>query len=443
MQLQAARSGALKGTVRVPGDKSISHRALMFAAMAVGESKIDGLLEGEDVLATAHALRALGVPADRHGPGSWTVHGVGVGGLAEPSSVLDMGNAGTGARLMLGLLAGHGFTSVMTGDASLCARPMARVMTPLAEMGAVFTGRSGNRLPIAITGNRDLLPLTYASPVASAQVKSAILLAGLHATGITTVTEPLASRDHTERMLSYLGAVVTSEPTPQGGLTVSVTGRPELHPGSFQVPGDPSSAAFPLAAAAATEGSRVLIEAVCVNPLRSGLITTLAEMGARIEYRDQRAVGGEIVADLLVQGGDLAGVDVPPERAPSMIDEYPVLAVAAGLAHGTTRMRGLSELRVKESDRLAVMAEGLAACGVEVDVEGDDLIVHGSGGRPLAGGATVDARLDHRIAMSFLVLGGLAARPVRVQGAEAILTSFPDFVAAMNGLGTEILEPGP
>jgi 3-phosphoshikimate 1-carboxyvinyltransferase len=442
MQLRAARSGALAGALRVPGDKSISHRSLMFSALAVGESRIEGLLDGVDVLATAHALQKLGVEVNRTGEGAWSVHGVGVGGLAEPADVLDMGNAGTGARLMMGLLAGHPFTSIMTGDGSLRSRPMARVMTPLAKMGATFTGRSGNRLPAAITGTRDLLPLTYASPVASAQVKSAILLAGLHAQGTTTVTEPLASRDHTERMLTHMGAQVASEAGADGSLTVSITGRPELRPSSFLVPADPSSAAFPVAAAAATEGSRVLVQGVCVNPLRTGLFTTLEEMGARIARQDERTVGGETVADLLVEGGPLAGVDVPEGRAPSMIDEYPVLSVVAALASGTTRMRGLGELRVKESDRLATMAEGLAACGATVEVEGDDLIVHGSGGRPLPGGVTLDAKLDHRIAMSFLVLGGLAKEPVAVLGAEAILTSFPGFVELMNGLGARITEAG-
>ncbi|WP_159712851.1 3-phosphoshikimate 1-carboxyvinyltransferase [Geminicoccus flavidas] len=440
MQLQAARSGALTGTVRVPGDKSISHRSLMFAALAVGQSRIEGLLEGEDVLATAQALQRLGVEVARTGAGAWTVHGVGVGGLAEPADVLDMGNAGTGARLMMGLLAGHPFTSIMTGDGSLRSRPMARVMTPLTQMGASFVGRSGNRLPAAITGRRDLLPLTYASPVASAQVKSAILLAGLHAQGITSVTEPLASRDHTERMLAHMGATVESEPDGAGGLTVRITGRPELRPASFQVPADPSSAAFPVAAAAAIPGSRVLVEAVCVNPLRIGLFTTLEEMGAKITRQNQREVGGEVVADLLVEGGPLQGVDVPAGRAPSMIDEYPVLSVVAALARGTTRMRGLAELRVKESDRLATMAEGLAACGAKVEIEGDDLIVHGTGGAGLAGGVTINAKLDHRIAMSFLVLGSLALEPVCVEGAEAIFTSFPGFVQLMNGLGTKITE---
>ncbi|WP_035485685.1 3-phosphoshikimate 1-carboxyvinyltransferase [Geminicoccus roseus] len=442
MQLRAARTGALEGTLRVPGDKSISHRSLMFSALAVGESRIEGLLEGEDVLATAHALQKLGVEIARTGEGAWSVHGVGVGGLAEPADVLDMGNAGTGARLMMGLLAGHPFTSIMTGDGSLRSRPMARVMAPLARMGAAFTGRSGQRLPAAITGTRDLLPLAYQSPVASAQVKSAILLAGLHAKGETTVTEPLASRDHTERMLAHMGAAVASETGPDGALTVRITGRPELRPSSFLVPSDPSSAAFPVAAAAVTPGSRVLVQGVCVNPLRTGLFITLREMGAVITEQNQRSVGGEVVADLLVEGGELRGVDVPEGRAPSMIDEYPVLSVVASLARGTTRMRGLAELRVKESDRLAVMAEGLAACGATVEVENDDLIVHGSGGSALAGGVTVDARLDHRIAMSFLVLGGLADQPVEVLGAEAILTSFPGFVPLMNGLGARITEVG-
>ena len=436
MLLRAAPHGALSGAACLPGDKSISHRALMLAGMAVGESRVEGLLEGEDVLATAQALRAMGVELERVGDGSWRVWGVGVGGLAEPAQVLDMGNAGTGARLLMGLLAGHGFTSFLSGDASLCSRPMRRVMEPLGRMGASFVARSGGRLPLALTGRTDLLPIVYESPVASAQVKSAVLLAGLHAPGATSVVEQLASRDHSERMLAAMGAEVTVEAIPGGGRRVTIAGQPELRPQSFVVPGDPSSAGFPTVAAAAAAGSQVRLRGVGLNPLRTGLYATLREMGADLVVEDERVAGGEPVGDLVIRGGELAGVEVPADRAPSMIDEYPILAVAAAFARGATTMRGLSELRVKESDRLGTMAAGLAACGVKVTVEGDDLIVEG-GGRP-AGGAAIDAKLDHRIAMSFLVLGGLAAAPVTVAGAEAIETSFPGFADLMNGLGAAI-----
>ena len=436
MLLRAAPHGALSGAAQVPGDKSISHRSLMLAAMAVGESRVEGLLEGEDVLATAGALRAMGVEIERVGEGSWRVWGVGVGGLAEPADVLDMGNAGTGARLLMGLLAGHGFTSFLSGDASLRSRPMRRVIEPLSRMGAGFLARSGGRLPLALTGRTDLLPIVYESPVASAQVKSAVMLAGLHAPGATTVVEREASRDHSERMLSAMGAEVTVEVLPTGGRRVTIKGQPELRPQSFVVPGDPSSAGFPTVAAACAPGSLVRLEGVCLNPLRTGLYATLREMRAEIAVENERSAGGEPVGDLVVRGGALRGVEVPAERAPAMIDEYPILSVAAALASGTTVMRGLAELRVKESDRLATMADGLAACGAKVEVQGDDLIVHG--GVAPAGAATIDAKLDHRIAMSFLVLGGLARAPIAVEGAEAIETSFPGFAGLMNGLGTRI-----
>jgi len=436
MEMQALPHGPLEGEARPPGDKSISHRALMLAALAVGENRIEGLLEGEDVLATAGALEALGVPLERRGPGAWTVHGVGAGGLAEPDTVLDLGNAGTGARLLMGILAGHPFTSFLSGDASLRRRPMARVAEPLRAMGAAILARSGDRLPAAITGTSRLLPITWRSKVASAQVKSAILLAGLHAPGETTVIEPLASRDHTERMLAAMGAVVRTAPAEGGGVAVTVAGQVELLPQSFTVPADPSSAAFPAVAAAALPGSRIRLVGVGLNPSRTGAYTTLAEMGARIEILERGLAGGEEVGTLLIEGAELAAVDVPAERAPSMIDEYPVLFVAAARARGRSRFRGLGELRVKESDRLAVMAEGLAACGVRCGIEGEDFWVEG-GGRP-AGGARIDARLDHRIAMSFLVLGGLAREGVRVAGAETIATSFPGFAALMNALGARI-----
>ncbi|MCS6780866.1 MAG: 3-phosphoshikimate 1-carboxyvinyltransferase [Geminicoccaceae bacterium] len=439
MEMQADPHGALSGRARVPGDKSISHRSLMLAALAVGESRIDGLLEGEDVLATAKALRALGVELVREPGGRWTVHGVGTGGLAEPEDVLDLGNAGTGARLLLGILAGHGFTSFLSGDASLRRRPMGRVARPLRAMGAEILTRSGERLPLAITGRTRLLPIVWRSEVASAQVKSAILLAGLHAPGETTVIEPLPSRDHTERMLTGMGAVVRTAPAEGGGVAVTVAGEVELLPQQFTVPADPSSAAFPAVAAAVAPGSEVALEDVCLNPTRTGAYTTLAEMGATIEITDRRQVAGEEVGTLRIRGGALRAVDVPAERAPAMIDEYPVLFVAAAFAGGTSRFRGLAELRVKESDRLAVMAEGLSACGVRCAIEGEDLLVEGTGA--VEGGAAIDARLDHRIAMSFLVLGGLARNPVRVAGAETIATSFPGFARLMNGLGARIRAP--
>ncbi|MEJ5231216.1 MAG: 3-phosphoshikimate 1-carboxyvinyltransferase [Geminicoccaceae bacterium] len=436
MEMHALPHGPLVGEARPPGDKSISHRSLMLAALAVGESRIEGLLEGEDVLATARALEALGVELVRRGAGAWTVHGVGVAGLAEPETVLDLGNAGTGARLLMGILAGHGFTSFLSGDASLRRRPMARVAEPLRAMGAEILTRSGCRLPAAVTGSYRLVPITWRSPVASAQVKSAILLAGLHAPGETTVIEPLPSRDHTERMLAGMGASLRSAPAEGGGVAVTIVGQPELSPQSFTVPADPSSAAFPAVAAAARPGSRVRLLGVGLNPSRTGAYTTLSEMGAAIAILDRRLEGGEEVGTLEITGGELRAVDVPAERAPSMIDEYPVLFVAAALARGRSRFRGLGELRVKESDRLAVMAEGLAACGVRCGIEGDDLWVEGDG--PPAGGARIDARLDHRIAMSFLVLGGLAREGVRVAGAETIATSFPGFAELMNGLGARI-----
>lgn len=440
MELRASPHGPLRGSVTMPGDKSISHRALMLAALALGESRVAGLLEGDDVLATAGALRELGVAVERTGPGAWRVQGVGIGALAEPANVLDLGNAGTGARLLLGILAGHGFTSFVSGDASLRSRPMGRVVEPLTAMGASFVARSRHRLPLAVTGRSDLLPIVWHSAVASAQVKSAILLAGLHTAGATTVIEPLASRDHTERMLAGMGAEVENEALPDGGRRVTVTGQPELRPQSFAVPGDPSSAAFPMVAALITPGSEVVLAGVGLNPLRTGLLTTLLEMGADVAVLARRTVAGEEVGDLRVRASDLRAVEVPPSRAPSMIDEYPILAVAAALTPGRTIMRGLGELRVKESDRLAAIARGLAAAGVKVAAEGDDLIVEG-GPRP-AGGVTIDAHLDHRIAMSFLVLGGAARAPVLVRGAETIETSFPGFAGLMNGLGAAVAEPG-
>ena len=408
----------------------------MLAGLACGTSLIEGLLEGEDVLATAAAMAAMGVVVERLGEGNWRVDGRGVSGLAEPEKILDMGNAGTGARLLLGILAGHDMTSFMTGDASLCSRPMGRVIKPLSEMGASFTARRNDRLPLSVRGRDDLLPITYHSPVASAQVKSAILLAGLHAMGRTTVIEPAATRDHTERMLTAMGAKISRSPQTDGSVVVTLEGQPELAPQKFTVPGDPSSAAFPIAAAAAMPGAELWAEGVSINPLRSGLLLTLKEMGADIRFENERNIAGEPVADIFVRGTTLQAVDVPEDRAPSMIDEYPVLAVAASQADGSTRMRGLSELRVKESDRLSVMAEGLVSCGVSCAIDGDDLIVDGRHGT--AKPARIDAQLDHRIAMSFLVLGGIGAESIEVSGSNAIATSFPTFVPLMNGLGAKI-----
>lgn len=433
--LSATRPGApLAGAVRVPGDKSISHRALMFGALAVGRTEITGLLEGEDVLATAAALRAIGAGIERAGNGRWRVDGVGVGGLGEPEDVLDLGNSGTSARLLLGLLATHELTAFVTGDGSLRRRPMRRVIDPLSQFGARFVAREGGRLPLAVTGAADPVPIEYSLPVPSAQVKSAVLLAGLNTPGMTTVIENEPTRDHTERMLRHFGAKVMVEDEKRGGRRISVEGQPELKAAPITVPGDPSSAAFPLVAALIVPGSEIMIENVGLNPSRTGLFTSLVEMGADIAFENRREAGGEPVADLRVRAGVLTGIDVPPERAPSMIDEYPILAVAAACARGRTIMRGLAELRVKESDRLAGIAEGLTRCGVEVRIAGDDLIVEGSGAPP-PGGGLIATRLDHRIAMAFLVLGLASRDPVRIDDARPIATSFPDFVPLMQRLG--------
>ncbi len=432
--ISARPNAPLAGIAAVPGDKSISHRALMFGALAVGRTVITGLLEGEDVLATAAALRAMGAAIERAPDGSWRVDGVGVGGLAEPDNVLDLGNSGTSARLLLGILATHPFTSFVTGDESLRRRPMRRVTEPLSRFGAQFLCREGARLPLAVTGAANPVPIVYRLPVPSAQVKSAVLLAGLNTPGATSVVEPEPTRDHTERMLGHFGASVVVEPEPGGGRRITLTGQPELVAAPITVPGDPSSAAFPLVAALIVPGSEVTIANVGLNPSRTGLFTSLREMGADITYQNERIAGGEPVADLRVRAGALTSADIPPGRAPTMIDEYPILALAAACAHGRTVMRGLAELRVKESDRLAGIAEGLARCGVHVTVEGDDLLVEGDGGPP-RGGALIATRLDHRIAMAFLVLGLAARDPVRIDDARPIATSFPDFVPLMTRLG--------
>jgi 3-phosphoshikimate 1-carboxyvinyltransferase len=427
----------LAGRIGIPGDKSISHRALMLGALAVGRTEISGLLEGEDVLATAAALNALGAHAAQVDHGRWTVDGAGIGGLAEPDDLLDLGNAGTAARLLLGILATHPITAFVTGDASLRRRPMGRVVEPLSRFGARFVTREGARLPLVVSGAADPVPISYRLPVPSAQVKSAVLLAGLNSPGATTVIEPQATRDHTERMLRHFGAVVDSEPAEGGGKRVTVEGYPELAAAPIVVPGDPSSAAFPLIAALIVPGSEVTIEGVGVNPLRAGLFECLREMGADIVLLNEHDEGGEPVADLRARAGTLMGADIPAERAPRMIDEYPILAVAAACARGRTVMRGLAELRVKESDRLAAIAAGLSGCGVDVAVDGDTLTINGNGGPP-AGGALIETQLDHRIAMAFLVLGLATRLPVRIDDAAPIATSFPGFVGLMSGLGAVI-----
>lgn len=432
--LRLSAFGPLSGHVTVPGDKSISHRALMFGALAVGETIIDGLLEGEDVLATAAALRACGADIMRTPAGRWHVHGVGVGGLLQPRTALDMGNSGTSTRLLMGLFATHPLTITLTGDASLSRRPMARVTTPLAQMGATFATAPGGCLPLTMTGAALPLPIRYTLPVASAQVKSAILLAGLNTPGHTTVIERIATRDHSERMLAGFGATLDIADTPEGR-AITITGEAELKPQALTVPGDPSSAAFPLVAALIVPGSEVTVQNVGINPTRDGLLRVLAMMGADITQANIRTVGGETVADVTIRGGVLNGIDVPPDIAPSMIDEFPILFVAAAFAQGRTTLRGLEELRVKESDRLATMAAGLTACGARVTELPDGLIIDGSGGDPLPGGATVAAKLDHRIAMSFAILGLHTRAPVTVDDARPIATSFPGFLPLMAKLG--------
>jgi 3-phosphoshikimate 1-carboxyvinyltransferase len=440
--LTAARPKApLAGTIRVPGDKSISHRSLMLGALAVGRTEITGLLEGEDVLCTAAAMRALGAGVERQVDGRWLVDGVGVGGLAEPVDMIDLGNSGTAARLLLGVLSTHPIACFLTGDASLRSRPMRRVTEPLSRFGARFTTREGGLLPLAVSGAANPAPLEYTLPVPSAQVKSAVLLAGLNTPGETTVIEPQLTRDHTERMLGHFGATVRVEPIDGGGKRITIVGQPELTAAPIAVPADISSAAFALVAGLIVPGSEITVEGVGLNPSRTGLLASLAEMGAEIAYLNERVEGGEPVADLRVRAGALRGADIPPERAPSMIDEYPILAVAAACAQGRTVMRGLAELRVKESDRLNGTAAGLAACGVRVTVEGDDLIIEGTGAPPV-GGATIATRLDHRIAMAFVVLGLATGQPVRIDDARTIATSFPNFVPLMNRLGAGLAEIG-
>ncbi|PTQ12881.1 3-phosphoshikimate 1-carboxyvinyltransferase [Sphingomonas oleivorans] len=431
-----AAPGPLSGTVRVPGDKSISHRSLMLSALAVGESKVDGLLEGEDVLATAAAMRAMGADIARGTDGRWTIHGVGVGSLLQPEAALDMGNSGTSTRLLMGLVASHPITATFIGDASLSKRPMGRVIEPLGSMGAEFTASPGGRLPLMVRGLAPAVPIEYRLPVASAQVKSAILLAGLNTPGITRVIEPVPTRDHSERMLRGFGAELTVE---QDGGTriISVRGEAELKPQHIVVPGDPSSAGFPVVAALLVPGSSVTVENVGLNPTRAGLFEILKAMGADLRFDNERIVGGEPVADIVVRHSTLKGIEVPAEIAPSMIDEFPILFVVAALAEGRTVTRGLEELRVKESDRLATMAEGLRAIGARVEEREDGLVIDGTGGEPLAGGATIAARLDHRIAMSFAVAGLVSRDPVTIDDMAPVATSFPGFTDMLVGLGAE------
>ena len=435
--LTARRSSALSGRVRVPSDKSISHRSLILATLAKGRTRIRNLLPSDDILSTAGAMAALGATIGRSGDGTVTVDGVGIGGLMEPSEPLDFGNAGTGARLTLGVVGTHPITCVAIGDRSLSRRPMGRVLDPLREMGATALARVGDRLPLAIRGPEVAMPITWRLPVASAQVKSAILLAGLNVPGTTTVLEPIATRDHTERMLAAFGARLSIGEAEPGVTAIELEGQPELAPVDIDVPGDPSSAAFPMVAALLVEGSDVTLSEVLLNPGRIGLLATLREMGADIEIVDERTTGGERIADLRVRASALRGIEVPPERASSMIDEYPVLSVAAAFAEGDTLMAGVEELRVKESDRLAAVVAGLEANGVRVASGEDWLRVSGGGGR-VAGGGTVATHLDHRIAMSFLVMGLASDRPVTVDDARMIATSFPGFEPLMTGLGAEI-----
>lgn len=432
------KCSCLKGMPIIPGDKSISHRSIMLGALAVGETIVTGLLEGEDVLATAKAMQAMGATIEKEDNGQWHIHGVGVGGLHEPDHVLDMGNSGTSTRLLIGLVSGGNITATFTGDASLMKRPMGRVITPLEMMGATFLGRSEGRLPLTVKGAQDVLPIEYTLPVASAQVKSAILLAGLNAAGRTTVIESKPTRDYTENMVQHFGGQSKTETLEDGCFAVSVEGYQELRGTAVNVPRDPSSAAFPTVAALIVEGSELTMSNVGINTRRDGLFTTLKEMGADIRYENKRIEAGEPVATIKVTGNNLLkGIDVPKDRVPSMIDEFPILAVAASCAQGTTRMTGLAELRVKESDRLLMMANGLKACGVNLEMGEDSLTIHGNG-KPPKGGAHIKTDLDHRIAMSFLVLGCATEEPVQIDDGTPIATSFPTFIELMNNLGADI-----
>ena len=428
----------LSGVVEVPGDKSISHRSLIFGAMALGKTEISGLLEGQDVLDTAKAMEAFGASVTNHGDGNWTVHGVGVGGFSEPDGVIDCGNSGTGVRLIMGAMATHDMTATFTGDASLNKRPMARVTDPIALFGAEAYGRKGVRLPMTIVGAKHPVPVRYTVPMPSAQVKSAVMLAGLNAPGETVIIEKEATRDHTERMLVGFGAEVNVETTAEGRV-ITLQGYPELKPQTISVPRDPSSAAFPVCAALITEGSDILVPNIGLNPTRAGLYTTLREMGADLVFENERFEGGEPVADLRAKfSPNMKGIEVPPERAASMIDEYPILSVVASFAEGDTIMRGVKELRVKESDRIDAMAKGLRANGMDIDEGEDWWIIHGKGMGNVPGGGLAETFLDHRIAMSFLILGMGSEKPVHIDDGGPIVTSFPNFEPLMSALGAKL-----
>jgi 3-phosphoshikimate 1-carboxyvinyltransferase len=437
--MTSRKSGPLNGTANVPGDKSISHRSLILGALSVGETRILGLLEGQDVLDTGRAMQSFGAEVISHGGGEWSVHGVGVGGFTEPDHVIDCGNSGTGVRLIMGAMATSPIAATFTGDASLNGRPMGRITDPLALYGTQAHGRSGGRLPLTLIGAEDPVAVRYTVPMPSAQVKSAVLLAGLNAPGETVVTEAEATRDHTERMLRGFGAEISVEHTEEGRV-IALTGQPELRAQEIIVPRDPSSAAFPVCAALITPGSDVLVPNIGLNPTRAGLFETLRDMGADLTYENPREEGGEPVADLRAKFSDLRGIDVPPERAASMIDEYPILSVVAAFAQGKTYMSGVKELRVKECDRIDAMARGLEACGVRVDETEDSFTIHGMGADGVPGGGTCEARLDHRIAMSFLCLGMATQKPVHIDDGGPIATSFPIFQDLMNGLGASLVR---
>ena len=435
--ITANLSTNLTGSIKIAGDKSISHRSIILGALSIGETTVDGLLESQDILATISAMQAFGAEIEKKADNKWHINGLGVGGLDEPEKVLDLGNSGTGVRLLLGVAAGNPITSFFSGDESLSRRPMERVLKPLEMMGASFTSRSGGLLPLACSGPQTLQPIDYSLPVASAQVKSAILLAGLNTPGKTIVREPTPTRDHTERMLKQFGSEISIETDEESQNIITLKGESELTGQDIVVPGDPSSAAFPMVAGILTEDSRIEIKNVGINPLRFGLFEILNEMGAKTELIQKHDGVGEPIADIVVETSKLKGVTVPASIAPRMIDEYPILAVAAACASGTTRMFGLQELRVKESDRLAAMANGLKACGVTVEETSDSLTVHGTGGQ-IEGGARIQTQLDHRIAMSFLILGLKAKNPIIIDDGTTINTSFPGFVETMKSLGANL-----
>lgn len=439
LPLRVQQVDGLRGVIRLPGDKSISHRSLLFGLISLGTTEIEGLLEGDDVLCTARAVEALGAQVTRHGPGQWSVTGVGLGALKEPEVALDMGNSGTAARLLMGLLSSHNLKATFIGDASLSGRPMSRVMTPLKRIGAQFAARDDGKLPLTMTGAEFPIPLAYELPVASAQVKSAVLLAGLNIRGETTVIEPWPTRDHTEKMMEAFGAKLRVDILPdKAGRKITVTGEQELYATSVQVPGDPSSAAFPIVAALITKHSEITVQGVGMNHTRTGLFEVLQEMGADLSFENERIVAGERVADITARSSTLKGITVDADIAPRMIDEYPVLAVAAAHAEGVTYMPGIEELRVKETDRIAAVARGLEANGVSISETQDSLSVEGCGAGKIPGGGTIASHFDHRIAMSFAVLGCAAQNSVLVDDSRSIATSFPEFTDLMRELGADL-----